>query len=105
MTPGAQTDHALDLFSGGQESATCLVWASHRYADVGTIGFRCGERQAVETTCREPLRAGLPGLGDPDHIVDLTETIAGPGATAMTPEATIAMTGGCLLDFVAPAPI
>jgi 7-cyano-7-deazaguanine synthase len=86
-------DHALVLFSGGQDSTTCLVWALERYAWVETIGFRYGQRHAVEMECRDPLRGAVasPRLG-PDHIVDLTTTISGLGATALTSEATIAMT-------------
>ena len=39
---------ALVLFSGGQDSATCLAWALERYANVETIGFHYGQRHAVE---------------------------------------------------------
>jgi 7-cyano-7-deazaguanine synthase len=31
--------NALVLFSGGQDSATCLAWALSRYERVETIGF------------------------------------------------------------------
>jgi 7-cyano-7-deazaguanine synthase len=88
-----QFDHALVLFSGGQDSATCLAWALRRYARVETIGFRYGQRHEVEMTCREPVRAALasPRLG-PDHVIDLTASIAGLGETALTAETTIAMT-------------
>jgi 7-cyano-7-deazaguanine synthase len=86
-------NHALVLFSGGQDSATCLIWALHRYSHVETIGFRYGQRHAIELTCREPVRAALdsPNLG-PDHIVDLTGSMSGLGETALTTEAAIAMT-------------
>jgi 7-cyano-7-deazaguanine synthase len=86
-------DRALVLFSGGQDSATCLIWALQRYTHVETVGFRYGQRHAIELTCREPIRAALasPRLG-PDHIVDLTAAIAVLGETALTTEATIAMT-------------
>ena len=93
-----QTDHALVLFSGGQDSATCLAWALSRYASVETVGFAYGQRHAVELTCREPVRAGLAGLADwggrlgPDHVVDLGASLAGIGATALTSEAEIGMT-------------
>jgi 7-cyano-7-deazaguanine synthase len=87
------TDHALVLFSGGQDSATCLAWALARYPHVETIGFTYGQRHAIEMDCREPIRAALsgPGLG-PDHIVDLTATIASLGQTALTEDVAIAMT-------------
>ena len=32
-------DHALMLFSGGQDAATCLARASARQACVETVGF------------------------------------------------------------------
>ena len=89
---------ALVLFSGGQDSATCLAWALDRYARVETIGFAYGQRHAVELDCRAPLRDGLAGMRDwagrlgGDHMVDLTATIAGLGATALTSDAEIAMT-------------
>jgi 7-cyano-7-deazaguanine synthase len=86
-------DHALVLFSGGQDSATCLAWALARYPRVETVGFAYGQRHAVELECRGPLRAALasPRLGE-DHIVDLTATIAALGQTAMTADIAIEMT-------------
>ncbi len=87
------TDHALVLFSGGQDSATCLAWALARYPHVETIGFTYGQRHAIEMECRAPIRDALagPGLG-PDHIVDLAATIASLGRTALTEDVAIAMT-------------
>jgi 7-cyano-7-deazaguanine synthase len=70
--------HALVLFSGGQDSATCLAWALSRYEHVETIGFDYGQRHRVELECRtrfiEQLKARFPQwsakLG-PDHMIDL----------------------------------
>lgn len=70
---------ALVLFSGGQDSATCLAWALDRYAHVETIGFNYGQRHVVELQCRsavlERLKAQFPHwaprLG-PDHLLDLS---------------------------------
>lgn len=72
-------DHALVLFSGGQDSTTCLAWALQRYARVETIGFAYGQRHAVEMDCRPrvlaELRSTFPAwaakLGD-DHVLDLS---------------------------------
>ena len=91
-------DHALVLFSGGQDSATCLAWALARYPRVETIGFAYGQRHAVELDCRAPVRAGLAEIGGwgarlgPDHVVDLTASMEVLGATALTSAAEIAMT-------------
>lgn len=69
---------ALVMFSGGQDSATCLAWALERYEAVETIGFDYGQRHKVELECRmvfiEELRAAFPAwdrkLGK-DHFLDL----------------------------------
>ncbi len=103
MIPGADSDHALVLFSGGQDSTTCLAWALARYPHVETIGFAYGQRHAVELTCREPVRAQLAtqALG-PDHLVDLTATLGALGATALTSDAEIAMTAEGLPNTFVP---
>lgn len=70
---------ALVLFSGGQDSATCLAWALARFAQVETVGFDYGQRHRVELDCRQQvlarLRQQFPAwdtkLGD-DHVLDLT---------------------------------
>lgn len=70
---------ALVLFSGGQDSTTCVAWALSRYAKVETIGFDYGQRHAVELSVRptvlQKLRALSPrwaqALGD-DHLIDLS---------------------------------
>ena len=69
---------ALVLFSGGQDSATCLAWALDRYTYVETIGFHYGQRHAVELECRkvalDRMKAQFPSwaarLGT-DHMLDL----------------------------------
>lgn len=47
---------ALVLFSGGQDSTTCLAWALCRYARVETVGFHYGQRHAVEMRVRDRIR-------------------------------------------------
>ena len=97
------TDRALVLFSGGQDSTTCLAWALARYPHVETIGFAYGQRHAIELTCREPIRQALAcdALRD-DHMVDLTTTLAGLGQTAMTSDIEIAMTAEGLPNTFVP---
>jgi 7-cyano-7-deazaguanine synthase len=90
------TDAALVLFSGGQDSATCLAWALDRYACVETIGFEYGQRHQVEMAQRLRVREAFArefpnwaGKIGADHIVDLS----GYGAindTALTRERAIA---------------
>ena len=50
---------ALVLFSGGQDSTTCLAWALSRFERVETVGFDYGQRHRIELECRETVRAGL----------------------------------------------
>ena len=86
-------NHALVLFSGGQDSATCLAWALDRYPHVETVGFDYGQRHAVELACRPPLRETLsalwPGRLGVDHLLDLRSLIAGLGETALTTDVAI----------------
>ena len=39
---------ALVLFSGGQDSTTCLYWAIQRFEEVRALGFDYGQRHRVE---------------------------------------------------------
>ena len=52
MTAIFHSEPALVLFSGGQDSTTCLAWALARFAAVETIGFDYGQRHRVELECR-----------------------------------------------------
>jgi 7-cyano-7-deazaguanine synthase len=79
--PNASTPHhtsALVLFSGGQDSTTCLAHALSRFPRVETIGFDYGQRHSVELQARlnvlRELRQRFPAwsqrLGE-DHVLDL----------------------------------
>ena len=69
---------ALVLFSGGQDSTTCLAWALERFENVETVGFDYGQRHLVELECRNPILSEMRNqnshwektLGD-DHVLDL----------------------------------
>lgn len=97
IKPDPEPSGALVLFSGGQDSATCLAWALARYPRVETIGFDYGQRHAVELTVREPLRDRLaalspawqPRLGN-DHLLDLS-LLGRLSETALTRDVGIAM--------------
>ncbi|MBS3647660.1 7-cyano-7-deazaguanine synthase QueC [Pseudaminobacter sp. 19-2017] len=70
---------ALVLFSGGQDSTTCLAWALARFEHVETIGFDYGQRHRIEIEVRPRILHRIRSdfqhwqgqLGE-DHLIDLT---------------------------------
>ena len=69
---------ALVLFSGGQDSTTCLAHALTRYERVETLAFDYRQRHAVELQARlnvlDALRNQFPAWADKlgqDHLLDL----------------------------------
>ena len=99
---------ALVLFSGGQDSATCLAWALDRFDRVETIGFDYGQRHAIELACRPKVLAAIrqispvwaAKLGE-DHLIDAS-VLKSLGATAMTHEVEISMTAAGLPNTFVP---
>ncbi len=89
---------ALVLFSGGQDSTTCLAWALERFEHVETIGFNYAQRHAVELKQRDIIRAAITEtfpkwdarLGD-DHMLALV-ALGDISATAMTRDIEITTT-------------
>ncbi|AVO41025.1 7-cyano-7-deazaguanine synthase QueC [Simplicispira suum] len=73
-----RSGHALVLFSGGQDSTTCLAWALEHFAHVETVGFDYGQRHHVELQARVAVLAQMrerfahwsERLGQ-DHMIDL----------------------------------
>lgn len=102
------TDAALVLFSGGQDSTVCLAWALERFAQVETIGFRYGQRHAVEMEVRPAIRRGLAALRSEwrdrlgeDHVVDL-DALARVSETALTRDVPIQFAAGGLPSTFVP---
>jgi 7-cyano-7-deazaguanine synthase len=90
-------DSALVLFSGGQDSTVCLVWALERFAQVETVGFDYGQRHRAELDVRPRIRERVKSLrpewakrlGE-DHVV-LLDALAAISETALTRDAAIEM--------------
>ena len=85
---------ALVVFSGGQDSATCLAWALSRFQRVCTLGFDYGQRHSVELACRMRVREGIAALNPqwaerlgPDALLDLDifRQLADTALTSDTP--------------------
>jgi 7-cyano-7-deazaguanine synthase len=101
-------ESALVLFSGGQDSATCLAWALDRFARVETIGFDYGQRHKVELDCRRTLREGMVALNPawaerlgPDHTLEIA-ALAALSDTALTREVAIETAAGGLPNTFVP---
>jgi 7-cyano-7-deazaguanine synthase len=90
-----ESESALVLFSGGQDSTVCLAWALERFTRVETIGFDYGQRHRVELEVRPGIREKLAALkpawkarlGE-DHAVKL-DALAAISDTALTREVAI----------------
>jgi 7-cyano-7-deazaguanine synthase len=108
MTDQLASQTALVLFSGGQDSATCLAWALQRFARVETLGFDYGQRHAIELDCRDTLLTGMKSLR-PDWTEKFGEghTLAIPtlseiSDTALTRNVAIEMGDGGLPNTFVP---
>lgn len=68
-------DTAIVVFSGGQDSTTCLGWALDTFRHVGTIGFDYGQRHRVELDCRSVILSKISHLKeDWSGRLDLKDT-------------------------------
>ncbi len=99
---------ALVLFSGGQDSTTCLAWALERYGRVETIGFDYRQRHRPELDARKRILQLLPAafpawaqrLGE-DHLLDLG-VLGDISETALTREVEFQMKASKLPNTFVP---
>jgi 7-cyano-7-deazaguanine synthase len=99
---------ALVLFSGGQDSTTCLAHALERYQWVETVAFDYGQRHRVELNARlnvlDGLRQQFPQwaarLGN-DHLLDIA-VLGQVGDTALTSDAAFKMEANGLPNTFVP---
>jgi len=99
---------AILLFSGGQDSTTCLGWALQRFARVETIGFDYGQRHRAELDARPrilaAIRRGFPEWGarlGGDYLVDLA-ALGQMSETALTRDVGIAVADNGLPNSFVP---
>lgn len=101
-------DGALVLFSGGQDSTTCLAYALDRFRRVETLGFHYGQRHDIEMDCRPRVREAIaqlrPGWGarlGEDHLITL-EALGQISETSLTRSTAIQMEKGGLPNTFVP---
>jgi 7-cyano-7-deazaguanine synthase len=89
------SETALVLFSGGQDSTVCLAWALERFSRVETVGFDYGQRHAIELSVRARLREKMSALNSGwaarlgnDHMIRL-DALAAISDTALTRQTAI----------------
>jgi 7-cyano-7-deazaguanine synthase len=99
---------ALVLFSGGQDSTTCLAYALERYQRVETVAFDYGQRHHVELAARQSvlreLRHQFPRWSsalDEDHLLDLS-VLGAVSETALTRDTAFKMEANGLPNTFVP---
>src|SRR5690348_2111674 len=83
---------ALVLFSGGQDSTTCLAWALAKFDRVDTVGFDYRQRHAAELDARPRIVAGMRNLSP--------KWASGIGADVVLPLDTFGAIGGSALTEI-----
>src|SRR5260221_3057614 len=81
---------SLVLFSGGQDSTTCLAWALARFDVVETVGFDYGQRHLAELAARPRVIEAMRDLSatwatvlGPDFVLPI-DTLKAIGGSALT---------------------
>lgn len=76
-TPQHDTS-ALVLFSGGQDSTTCLFWAKERFEEVRALGFDYGQKHRVEL---RQARLIAKKANVPYDVIDMDGVLSGSALT------------------------
>ncbi|WP_054634980.1 7-cyano-7-deazaguanine synthase QueC [Thalassobacillus sp. C254] len=63
-----QEDKAVVVFSGGQDSTTCLFWALERFKEVSAVTFQYGQRHSNEIDVAKDI---AKELGVEHHVLDM----------------------------------
>ncbi|MET3848306.1 7-cyano-7-deazaguanine synthase QueC [Paenibacillus sp. OAE614] len=64
-----KNEKAVVVFSGGQDSTTCLFWALRQFKEVETVTFDYGQRHRLEIECAQSIAAEL---GVKNTVLDMS---------------------------------
>ncbi|MGG4047510.1 7-cyano-7-deazaguanine synthase QueC [Paenibacillus favisporus] len=64
-----KNEKAVVVFSGGQDSTTCLFWALRQFKEVETVTFDYGQRHRLEIECAQSISAEL---GVKNTVLDMS---------------------------------
>ncbi|WP_145020966.1 7-cyano-7-deazaguanine synthase QueC [Paenibacillus sp. Y412MC10] len=64
-----KNEKAVVVFSGGQDSTTCLFWALQQFKEVETVTFDYGQRHRLEIECAQSISAEL---GVKNTVLDMS---------------------------------
>jgi len=64
-----KNEKAMVVFSGGQDSTTCLFWAKERFEDVIAVSFDYNQKHVKELECAEAI---CKKYGVEHHTLDLS---------------------------------
>ena len=62
-------DQAVVVFSGGQDSTTCLLWAMKKYSKVYAVSFDYNQRHILELQCAKEI---CEKLGVQQTVLDMS---------------------------------
>ncbi|MCP1158590.1 7-cyano-7-deazaguanine synthase QueC [Bacillus infantis] len=64
-----KNEKAIVVFSGGQDSTTCLFWAKKNFKEVEAVTFDYGQRHIAELECARRIAADL---AIQHHVLDMS---------------------------------
>jgi len=94
------TSSAIVVFSGGQDSTTCLFWAIKNFDSIETVTFDYGQRHQIELDAARKI-AELAGVKNTILPIDTFGVLGGNSLTG-NEEVEQSSPGGCLPNSFVP---
>ncbi|EAX48311.1 exsB protein [Thermosinus carboxydivorans Nor1] len=96
---GLNKENALVVFSGGQDSTTCLFWAMKHFQEVEAVTFDYGQRHRAEIECAQKI-AAEQGIAHTILDLSLLNQLAPSALTRADIEVKAGENGGLPTTFV-----